>query len=97
MVYELETRSIPFERQKAFSIPYKDTILKSDFRFDLLVGGQILVELKSVEKIHPIHQAQIYAYLRATQFPIGLLINFNVPLIKDGIGRYTLRSSASPR
>ena len=50
-----------------------------------------------VEKIHPVHQAQIYAYLKATKVELGLLINFNVPLIKDGIGRYVLRNSETPR
>ncbi|MGH1398660.1 MAG: GxxExxY protein [Alphaproteobacteria bacterium] len=97
LVYELSKKSLFFERQKSFTIPYKDTVLKSEFRFDLIVENKILVELKSVDKIHPVHQAQIYAYLKATKMKLGLLINFNVPLIKNGIGRYVLRNSETPR
>lgn len=96
-VYELQKKNLFFERQKPFQIPYKDIFLNSDFRFDFIIENKILVELKSVEKIHPVHQSQIYAYLRATKLSLGLLINFNVSLIKDGIGRYVLRDSASPR
>lgn len=95
--YELQKKALRFERQKSFQIPYKDIFLKSDFRFDLIVENKILVELKAVEKIHPVHKAQIYAYLKATNIELGLMINFNVPLIKDGIGRYVLRNSESLR
>ncbi len=94
---ELDERGIAYERQKTYRIPYKTGFLASEFRFDLVIEGKILVELKAVEKIHPVHQAQIYAYLKATQLPLGFLMNFNVPLIKDGIGRYVLRNSGSPR
>ncbi len=96
-VYELGLKGLAFERQKPLKIPYKEVVLHSEFRFDLLVEGRVLVELKAVEKIHPVHQAQIYAYLKATRIELGLLINFNVPLIKDGIGRYVLRNSETPR
>lgn len=97
MRIELERKNLSYEKQKSFQIPYKDTFLNTEFRFDLIVEKTVLVELKAVENIHPVHQAQIYAYLRATRLPLGLLVNFNTPLIKDGIGRYTLRDSASPR
>lgn len=96
-ILELEQAGLSFERQKAFQIPYKKTFLSSSFRFDLVVEGKILVELKAIDKIAPVHQAQIYAYLRATRMPIGFLMNFNVPLIKDGISRFVLRHSETPR
>jgi len=96
-IYELRQKGLSFEQQKIFKIPYKKDFLNSEFRFDLIVENKILVELKAVEKIHPVHKAQIYAYLKATKLELGLLINFNVPLIKDGIGRYVLRNSESPR
>lgn len=92
-VYELKKKGLNFERQRRARIPYKDTFLPSDFRFDLVVEDKILVELKSVEKVNPVHKAQIYTYLKASGIELGLLINFNVPLIKDGIGRYVLCSS----
>ena len=96
-IRELQKKNISFENQKSFFIPYDEEFLNTEFRFDLVIENQIIVELKAVDKIHPVHQAQIYAYLNATKLPLGLLINFNVPLIKDGIGRYVLRSSETPR
>lgn len=96
-LYELKSKGLSFLNQKNFKIPYKDIYLNSEFRFDLVVEDRVLVELKAVDKIHPLHQAQIYAYLKASGLPVGFLINFNVALIKDGIGRYVLRNSASPR
>jgi GxxExxY protein len=94
---ELNKKNIPFERQKIFKIPYGDQFLNSEFRFDLLIDDQIIVELKSVDQIHPIHQAQIYAYLNASKLQLGFLINFNVKLIKDGIKRHTLRNFDASR
>jgi GxxExxY protein len=96
-VLELKRAGLAFEKQKAFHIPYKGDFLESGFRFDLVVENRILIELKAIEKIHPVHQSQIYAYLRATNLPIGFLINFNVPLIKEGIQRFVLRNSEAPR
>ena len=96
-ILELQQAGFSFERQKAFQIPYKQTFLNSSFRLDLVVEGAIIVELKAIEKINPVHQSQIYAYLRAAKMPIGFLINFNVPLIKDGINRFVLRPSETPR
>jgi GxxExxY protein len=94
-VKELSFKGLSFERQKSFKIFYKDGYLPTEFRFDLVVENNILIELKAIEKIHSVHQAQIYAYLKATGFPIGLLINFNVDLIKNGIGRYKNKYSGS--
>lgn len=89
LVFELQCKGLAFEREKTFQVPYKDVVLNSEFRFDLVIEDQIIVELKAVEKIHPVHQAQIYAYLNAANLHLGFLVNFNVPLIKNGIHRYT--------
>lgn len=94
---ELERKNIFYERQKIFQIPYDDGFLNSEFRFDLVIDNKIIVELKAVDQIHPIHQAQLYAYLNANQLKLGFLVNFNVRLIKDGIKRYTLRSFDASR
>ena len=85
---ELEERGITFQRQFPVNLLYKGKSISADFRLDLVVNNQILIELKAVENLHPVHEAQIYSYLQMTQLPLGLLINFNVPLIKDGIRRF---------
>lgn len=96
---ELGLRKVPFERQHAVPLIYKGRCLGTDLRIDLLIGD-VVVELKAVEKILPIHAAQVVTYLRLTQKPYGLLINFNVPLLKDGVRRYLnphqLRCSVPP-
>lgn len=96
---ELCLRKLAFERQHAVPLIYKGRCLGTDLRIDLLVGD-VVVELKAVEKILPIHAAQVVTYLRLTQKSYGLLINFNVPLLKDGVRRYLnphqLRCSVPP-
>ncbi|MCC7305714.1 MAG: GxxExxY protein [Alphaproteobacteria bacterium] len=92
---ELTDRKISFERQKSFEIFYKEKPLPTFFKPDLIVEGQILVELKAVETIHPVHKSQIYAYLKGTNLPLEFLVNFNVPLIKNGIGRYINKNFVS--
>ena len=76
------------------SVRYKNVLLDCGYRIDLLVGGDLIVEVKSVETLLPIHQAQILTYMRLARIPIGLLINFNVPVLKKGIKRmvHNLRS-----
>ena len=69
---------------------YKGTLLDCGYRVDLLIDGQLLIELKSVEKILPIHEAQLLTYLRLGGWKVGLLINFNVKVLKDGIVRRVL-------
>lgn len=78
--YELALRHVPFEREKAVQIRYKDQPV-GEARLDFLVGGLVVVELKSVESLLPIHHAQVLNYLRATQLELGLLINFNEVLL----------------
>jgi GxxExxY protein len=83
---ELQDRRIPFERQKEISVLYKDREI-GKHRIDLLVGGLLVVELKTVESLAEIHTAQVISYLKAMRLPLGLLINFNVPILKNGIQR----------
>lgn len=83
---ELEERGIGFERQKAVPVLYKDRVIATH-RLDFLVGAQLIVELKAVEVVVPVHFAQMISYLTATHLTLGLLINFQVPLLKQGIHR----------
>jgi GxxExxY protein len=104
---EFALRSILFERQKPIPLVYKDLKLECGYRLDFLVSGRIVVEIKSIEAIAPIHESVMLTYLRLSGSPIGLLINFNVPILKDGIRRYVwhyeekdnaeTQSSAEPR
>ncbi|MBQ8090079.1 MAG: GxxExxY protein [Pyramidobacter sp.] len=88
LVRELELRSIPCKREVVMDIEYKGFTYTGACRLDLLVADCVIVELKSVEKVLPVHEAQLLSYLRLSRLPLGLLINFNVPLIKDGIKRF---------
>ncbi|HTW23177.1 MAG TPA: GxxExxY protein, partial [Candidatus Baltobacteraceae bacterium] len=78
---------LPFERQKPLPLVYKDVKLECGYRIDLLVDGRVVVELKAVEALAPIHDAIVLTYLRLWGCKIGLLINFHVPVLKDGIRR----------
>jgi GxxExxY protein len=86
MEYELGTAGLLVEREKEILVPYKD-IRISGQRLDLLVGGRIIVELKAVESIAPIHEAQLISYLKSTGLRLGLIVNFRVPMLKDGVRR----------
>ena len=83
---ELGLRGIGFERQKHVGLLYKGTSV-GEGRLDLIVGGTVVVELKTVDAFSPIHTAQLISYLRLTGLRLGLLINFNVPVLRDGIRR----------
>lgn len=83
---ELADRKIPFERQQEISVLYKDREIGNQ-RLDLVVGRTLIVELKAVAEFAEIHKAQMISYLKATGLPLGLLINFNVPVLKNGIQR----------
>ena len=85
--YELELRRIKFERQKALPIIYKGKRLDCGYRLDIVIDNKIITELKSIEKIEPIHKAQLLSYLKLSGQKLGLLLNFNVPVMKDGIVR----------
>lgn len=85
--YELELRRIKFERQKALPIHYKGKRLDCGYRLDIVIDNKIITELKSIEKIEPIHKAQLLSYLKLSGQKLGLLLNFNVSVMKDGIVR----------
>ncbi len=87
LCHELRAREIPFERQSPLSIHYKGIKLECGYRLDVFVDNRVVVELKSVEKLEPIHKAQLLTYLRLKGCRLGLLINFNVQLLKNGICR----------
>ena len=94
LCHELSLRSIRFEKQKPIPLVYKDTKLDCGFRLDLLVEGRVVVELKSIEGLGPIHEAIVLAYLRLSGHELGLLINFNVRVLKDGIRRFIMPPEA---
>ena len=84
---ELELRGVPFEYEKPLPLEYKGVRLDCGYRLDLVVGKLVIVEFKAVEKIEPIHEAQLLTYLRLSNLWLGLIINFNVPVLKDGLKR----------
>lgn len=88
--YELSHAQIPFQMELPLPVRYKDVLLDCGYRIDLLVSGDLIVEIKSVETLLPIHQAQILTYMRLAKIPIGLLINFNVLKLQNGIKRFVL-------
>ena len=89
LVVELALRNIPFERQKPVPVYYKGQVV-GEGRIDLLVAAELLVELKAVEAFAPIHKAQVISYLKAMGLHLGVLINFNVPVLRAGIQRVIL-------
>ena len=89
LCHELSLRAVPFERQKSIVVPYKDLRLEGH-RLDLLVACLVIAEIKAVDAIHPLHQAQLMSYLKATGLRLGFLLNFNVRRLKDGIRRIVI-------
>jgi GxxExxY protein len=89
---ELSLRDIPFERQRPLPLQYKGISLDRGYPLDLLVANKVVVEIKAVEAVPPIHEAQLLTYLKLGGWQVGLLINFNVPVLKDGIRRRVLGS-----
>ena len=87
---EFDLRSIRYERQKVCSLLYKGLILEEGYRIDLLVEDEVVLEIKSVNEIAIIHEAQILTYLRLLNLKRGLLLNFNVPILKAGTKRFSL-------
>jgi len=90
LCHELSVQGIRFERQRPMPIKYKGVFLDCGYRIDLVVDGTVVVELKSVEKVLPIHEAQLLTYMRLGAYGVGLLMNFNVPVLKDGVVRRVL-------
>jgi GxxExxY protein len=92
LTHELGTRRLAVERQVAVPVIYRGVRIEAGFRMDLLVESMIAVEIKAVEKVLPVHEAQLLTYLKLSGQSLGILINFNVPRIKDGIRRIVLSS-----
>ncbi|TAE57579.1 MAG: GxxExxY protein [Bacteroidetes bacterium] len=91
LCYELTKMGLSVESQKAAPVIWDGIVLGSGFRMDVVVENKVILELKSVEAIAAVHQKQLLTYLKLTGLKLGLLINFNVPLIKDGIQRIVHR------
>lgn len=87
LAHELKKRGLAVERQVAVAVKYDGMIFDEGFRADIIVNNKVIVELKSVETIAPIHKKQVLTYLRLADKRLGLLINFGAPLIKNGISR----------
>ena len=87
LAYELIERRLIVERQKALPVKYRGVNLDCGYRIDLLVENRVIVELKTVERIEPIHEAQLLSYLKLSNCPVGLLMNFNVTQLRRGIRR----------
>jgi len=96
---DFERSGLKVERQKPVSFEYDGLWFDDAFRVDLLIEGTVVVELKSVEKLAPVHSKQLLTYLRLLDLPVGLLLNFGAAALKDGLHRVVnhLDSSASPR
>lgn len=90
LTHELNSMGLRFEHQKSLPISYKGIQLDCGYRLDIVVENTVVVELKSVETLLPIHHAQLLTYLKLSDYKVGLLINFNVKLLKDGIKRILL-------
>lgn len=90
LAHELALRGVSVERQVRLDLKYKDMILDDEFVLDLVVEGKVVVELKVVKEIAPIHEAQLITYMKLTNCKVGLIINFNVLKLKDGIRRIVL-------
>jgi GxxExxY protein len=85
--YELNNRNLKYARQKGIEVMYDDVKMDIGFRADLIVENKVIVEIKSVELLAPVHHKQLLTYLKLTGNKVGLLVNFNVNLVKDGIVR----------
>jgi GxxExxY protein len=90
LCHELDLRGIRYQHQQQLPIEYKGIRLENGYRIDLLVEDTVIVELKCVEAIAPVHEAQLLTYMRLTGKRVGLIINFYVPVLKDGILRRVL-------
>ncbi|MCP4270047.1 MAG: GxxExxY protein [Candidatus Brocadiaceae bacterium] len=84
---ELEIKKIVFERQKPLEVIYKGITLDCGYKLDVVIEDKVILELKSVKKFEPIHDAQLLTYLKLSDLKLGILINFNVPILKEGIKR----------
>ena len=93
---ELELRGYDVQTQRSVVIRYKGFEREDPLKFDVLVNSCLLVEIKAVEKVHPIHKAQVLSYMKLLDIPLGLLINFNVEKLTEGVSRLILPGANSP-
>src|SRR5947207_14969425 len=93
MLRELELRSIPSITQQLVQIEYKGLVFDQPLRFDIMVESCLLLELKAVEALHPFSKARLFSYMKLLDIPIGLLINFDEPVLKNGISRMILEGA----
>ena len=94
LCYELSSRGLKFERQVPLPVCYKGVQLDCGYRLDVVVEDLVIVELKTVTELEDVHTAQVLTYLRLSKLPLGLLINFNVTLLKNGFKRLALKANA---
>ena len=97
LAFELADRGLAVERQKTLPVIYREVELDAGYRLDLLVQDSVIVEVKAVEQVTPIHSAQLLSYLKLSNCKVGLLINFNVKILKNGIKRMVNNYSETPR
>jgi len=90
LAYELTSYGLFVKRQKPVPVVYKEVKLECGYRIDILVNDEVIIEIKSVDLLHPVHEAQILTYMKFAEKKIGLLINFNVSILKTGLKRYVL-------
>jgi GxxExxY protein len=90
LCYELSKRKIPFRRQVDISVRYEDVYMETGFRVDVIADDCVIAELKSAAAIIPIHEAQLLTHLKLTNIRLGLILNFNVPIMKQGIKRMVI-------
>ena len=95
LAQELLRGEVPFERQKSFKVRFRECVV-GEGRIDFLIGGKLIVELKAVERLMPVHKSQVISYLKATSCNLGLLINFNENLLRAGIQRVVFMPAAEP-
>jgi GxxExxY protein len=94
LLYELEKPGLPVQRQVLIPVRYEDLTIDNGYRVDLLVDNRVVVELKTLEAILPVHRAQLLSYLRLGRFKLGYLLNFNVARMRDGIVRLSMAFDA---
>ena len=90
LAFELVERGLRIERQKSLPVRYREVNLDCGYRIDLLVDSKVIIEVKAVERLNPIHEAQLLSYLKLSSCKVGLLINFNVRILKHGVRRLVL-------
>jgi len=97
LAHELSIRKLEFRRQVPVPVVFKGVKLECGYRIDILVAGSVVVELKSIEAIAPVHEATLLTYLRLSGNTLGLIINFNVTILKDGIRRFVLKHNETEK